>query len=299
MGTRREVRDEGEGDPVGIELPAGCVGHDPDAVAVDDEPGVGRLAARSGRGCGRSSSRRPSTSSPTRSAPFSGLRRDEGGERRDREHGRRVAKAHLPRAVEEARHDALRRSAPARRRRTGRVRRNGTPSSAGSVRRPRRSAARSTSVPGAGFEIEMEAVSGSIDEIGVLRLLAEAPVEPVRELRRAHRAEPVGDVDARGASRGRRGAEAARRGRRRARRRARGRGAAGHRERGPSPARRRAGRSGGSSAPREPARPAAPRRRPRRASSHRRRPRRSSSRPESSCARTGPRRPEPQPRPRR
>ena len=65
------------------------------------------------------------------------------------------------------------------------------------MRRPRRSAARSTSVPGAGFVIEMEAVSASIDEIGVLRLLAEAPVEPVRELRRAHRAEPVGDVDVR------------------------------------------------------------------------------------------------------
>ena len=36
---------------------------------------------------------------------------------------------------------------------------------------------------------------GIDDEIGVLRLLAEPPVEPVRELRRAHRAEPVGDVD--------------------------------------------------------------------------------------------------------
>ena len=46
----------------------------------------------------------------------------------------------------------------------------------------------------------MEAVSASIDEIGVLRLLAEAPVEPVCELRRAHRAEPVGDVDVRGAA---------------------------------------------------------------------------------------------------
>ena len=41
---------------------------------------------------------------------------------------------------------------------------------------------------------------GIDDEIGVLRLLAEAPVEPVRELRRAHRAEPVGDVDVRGAT---------------------------------------------------------------------------------------------------
>ena len=39
---------------------------------------------------------------------------------------------------------------------------NGTPSSSGSVRRPRRSAARSTSVPWAGFEMVIEVVSGSI-----------------------------------------------------------------------------------------------------------------------------------------
>ena len=43
----------------------------------------------------------------------------------------------------------------------GAWRRSGTPSSAGSVRRPCRSAPRSTSVPGAGAEIEIETVSGS------------------------------------------------------------------------------------------------------------------------------------------
>ena len=62
------------------------------------------------------------------------------------------------------------------------------------MRRPCRSAARSTSVPGAGRDTETEAV-GVDDEVGVPRLLAEAPVEPVRELGRPHRAEPVGERD--------------------------------------------------------------------------------------------------------
>ena len=298
MGTRREVRDERQRDSVGIELPAGCVRHDPDAAAVDDEPSVRRLPLESAEPRQELLPEAVDVE-PDPQRPVQRLRRHEARQRRDRKHGRRVAKAHLTRAVEEARH---RRAGPFGPRSTptaGACARNGTPSSAGSVRRPRRSAARSTSVPGAGFVIEIEAVSASIDEIGVLRLLAEAPVEPVRELRRSHRAEPVGDVDVRCATEADvpqkplAGACVDRDVERRVEEWPGSERAARH------PLLHREARSAGSSAPREPARRAALRPRPRRVSSHRRRLRRSSSRQESSCARTAQRRRGPQPRPRR
>ena len=196
-----QVRDEGEARSGRRRASCpGASGATLDTAAVDDEPRIDRLPLEAAEAAAGAPHGGRATSSPTRSAPFSRLRRDERCEGRDRERGRRIAKAHLPRAVEEARRQRAARLAPVRRRQRERCARSGTPSSAGSVRRPRRSAARSTSVPGAGFEIETDAVSASMTRSAFCGCSPKRRSSRFASSAGAHRAEPVGDVDLRGAA---------------------------------------------------------------------------------------------------
>ena len=169
-----------------------------DTAPLDDEPRIDGLALESAEGRQELLTETRGIQ-PDAERSVQRLRRDERRQGRDRERGRGIAKAHLPRAVEEARHNALRdprlfdadggSARPQRHPELGRKR-----AEAASKRRPVDERSRR------GLRDRDGRRLGVDDEIRVPRLLAEAPVEPVGELGGAHRPEPVGDPDLRGAA---------------------------------------------------------------------------------------------------
>ena len=158
MGPRRQVGDEGERDPVGIELLPGASG-----ATLTRAPSTTNRASTGWRSKRPSAGRSASGGAPHRARPAAPRRgfvvtsaasvatgstavasrkRTSRGPSR-----RRVTRPAPPEPVRRRRRERR----PQRHTELGRER-----------RRPRRSAARSTSVPGAGFEIEMDAVSASM-----------------------------------------------------------------------------------------------------------------------------------------